>query len=343
MTSKTQSSIKNITMPSLCFLLLSAFLFASCSRGNSDIKIIFDTDFGGDADDLGALAMLNHFQNKGEAELIGVACWNLEKYAVSAIDAVNTYYGNPDIPVSRRLGEFHETSWNHSKVIAENLPHDVTLSNVPDATKMYRKLLSESANHSVVIVAVGPLMNIKSLIDSQADEFSELSGLELINAKVKEFVIMGGNFPTSKNEWNFDGNMPGVTKYVLEKIKLPITFSGAELGDALKTGEVFKDLPKDSPLYLGFYHFGKHAPWMKQKFKGEVYDNATFDQTAVLYAVRKGIGNYWHKVEDGLCVADSIGGNTWVPKINSNHSYLVLDKDIKNMETELEAFMLGNF
>lgn len=315
----------------------------SCSEKPVPVKLIFDTDFGGDADDLGALAMLNHFQNKGEIDLLAVMCWNLEAHAVSAIDATNTYYGNPDIPIGRRIGEAHETPWNHSKVIADNLEHDLNLNNVPDATKLYRQHLSESEDASVVIATVGPLMNIKELIDSKPDEISGLSGLELINTKVKEFVIMGGNFPSSKNEWNFDGNMPGVTKYVLEKISLPITFSGAELGAAIRTGKVFNALPKDSPLYLGFYHFGKHAPWMNHQFKGVIFDNATFDQTAVLYAVRNGVGTYWDKVTNGMCVADTTGGNTWIPKQNSNHSYLVLKKDIAAMESEFEAFMLGEF
>lgn len=309
----------------------------------SQTKIIFDTDFGGDADDLGALAMLNHFQNKGEIELLAVMCWNVEKYAVSAIDAVNTYYGNPDIPIGLRKDNPHETPWNHSKVIAGNLEHDVTYNNAQKATVLYRELLSASEDQSIMLITVGPLMNIKKLIDSKPDAFSPLSGSELIHAKVKEFVIMGGNFPTSKDEWNFNGDMPGVTKYVLENLTLPITFSGAELGSQIKTGEVFNDLPKDSPLYLGFFHFSKHAPWMNHLFKGKIIDNATFDQTAVLYAVRNGLGNYWHKVSDGICIADEAGGNIWKSATNSNHSYLVLDKDIPQMEKELEAFMLGNF
>ena len=116
-----------------------------------------------------------------------------------------------------------------------------------------------------------------------------------------------------------------------------------QLRNSLKTGEVFKKLPKDSPLYLGFLHFSQHAPWIKDQFKGEIFDNATFDQTAVLYAVRNGVGNYWHKVSNGYCLADSTGGNSWVAKDNSNHSYLVLDKPIAEMEQELEAFMLGDF
>ncbi|MGV6830531.1 MAG: nucleoside hydrolase [bacterium] len=314
---------------------------SACAPKQPSVQLIFDTDFGGDADDLGALAMLNHFHNAGEANVMAIMCWNLEKYAVSAIDAVNTYYGNPDLPIATRKGETHETDWNHSKVIADNLPHDLNQTTAPEATQLYRQLLSESEDASVVIVTVGPLQNIKALLDSEPDDYSELSGKDLIHQKVKEFVIMGGNFPSSDNEWNFDGNMPGVTKYVLEQLTLPITFSGAELGRELKTGEVFNELPKESPLYLGFYHFSKYAPWMNHQFKGRIYDNATYDQTAVLYAVKNGLGDYWYKETNGICVADSTGGNQWKTKTNSNHSYLVLDKDVSAMETIFENFMLG--
>ena len=323
--------------------ILCALLFMGCKQVDPPVKLIFDTDFGGDADDLGALAMLNHFQNKGEIDLKAVMCWNLEQYAVSAIDAVNTYYGNPDIPIGLRDGEPHLTPWNHSKPIADKLEHDITYQNASDATPLYRKLLSESDDQGLVIITVGPLMNIKNLMDSKADEYSELDGMDLIRAKVKEFVIMGGNFPSSENEWNFDGDMPGVTKYVLDKLDVPITFLGAEIGAALKTGEVFNELPKDSPLYLGFFHFSKHAPWMNHQFEGKIYDNATFDQTAVLYAIRNGVGTHWERVEGGGCVADSTGGNIWMKGKKSKHSYLKLKKSKEAMETELEAFMLGEF
>ncbi|MEM1409008.1 MAG: nucleoside hydrolase, partial [Bacteroidota bacterium] len=162
--------IQHLTHGSL-FLIGLAFFF-SCTTAppkepvSAPVKLIFDTDFGGDADDLGALAMLNHFQNKGEVDLLAVMCWNVEKYAVSAIDAVNTYYGNPDIPIGLRKPGFHETPWNHSKVLADSLPHDATRDNVPESTKLYRKILAESDNQSLTVVTVGPLLNIKNLIDS---------------------------------------------------------------------------------------------------------------------------------------------------------------------------------
>ena len=315
-----------------------------CGSPYAQKQIIFDTDFGGDADDLGALAMLNHFHNKDEMELVAVMCWNLEQYAASAIDAVNTYYGNPDIPIGLRAGKIEAIDWNHSEILADKLPHDVSYKNIPEATDLYRRLLAQSPKKQMTIVTVGPLMNIKKLIDSEGDAHSPLNGRDLIKAKVKEFVIMGGQFPSGeRREWNFDGNMPGVTQYVLESLDVPITFSGYEIGVNLKTGEVFNDLHQNSPLYLGFYHFSKHAPWMKDQFKGKIFDNSTYDQTAVLYAVRGGVGDYWDRVANGICIPDSEGRNTRKIVDSSQQSYLVLKWPKAQMEAELEKFMLGNF
>lgn len=326
----------------LCLLLLCCKT-PDAKPENTKLPLLFDTDFGGDADDLGALAMLNHFHNQGEIDLLGVMCWNTETYAIPAIDAVNTHYGNPNIPIGLRAGETHETDWNHSKAIASQLPHDAEQANVPESTNLYRQLLSQSADQSVVIVCVGPLMNIKRLLESPSDSISALNGKDLVHTKVKEFVIMGGRFPEGEYEWNFDGGMPGVTMDVLSMIDAPITFSGAELGDNLKTGEVFNQLPKDSPLYLGFYHFSQYAPWTKDQFEERIHDNSTFDQTAVLYAIRGGVGQYWDRVSGGICVADSAGGNRWQIQEESTHSYLVLKMPKSEMEQELEAFMLGTF
>ena len=308
-------------------------------------QIIFDTDFGGDADDLGALAMLNHFQNKAECDLLAVMCWNTEKHAVAAIDAVNTFYGNPNIPIGRRMEAVQITEWNHTKVLTEKLPHDSSYEKTQETTELYRQLLGQAEDQSITLVTVGPLLNIKRLIDSEADTHSSLNGKELIEAKVKEFAIMGGQFPLGeRREWNFDGNMPGITKYVLQHLtNVPVTFLGYEIGVDIKTGEVFNDLPKDSPLYLGFYHFSKNAPWLNHQFQGKIYDNSTYDQTAVLYAVRDGVGQYWTRSENGICLPDDEGRNTWEALDTAKHSYLVLQWPKEKMEVEIERFMLGNF
>jgi len=323
----------------------SLILLAICMNNVfAQVKIIFDTDLGGDADDLGALAMLHNFVDKKECELLAVMCWSTEKYSVPAIDAVNRFYNHPNILIGTRKADVYTDPNNYSKAIADKFPHQLLYENAPDATVLYRQILSSSKNKEITIVAVGPLKNIENLLKSCADSISSLTGKQLIEEKVKEFVIMGGNYPEGRKEWNFDGNMPGVTKYVINKITVPIVFSGFELGVFIVTGEVFNLIDKNSPLYVGFRHFSEFAPWMKGRYKeGEISNNSTFDQTAVLYAVRKGIGLYWDAIGNGKCVPDDNGGNTWVTSKKSKHKYLKLKMDKSLIAKEIEGFMLNEF
>ena len=322
------------------FILLVLLSILSLST-YSQTRIIFDTDFGGDADDLGALVMLHHFVDSKECELMAVMCWSTEKYAVSAIDAVNRYYKHPDIPIGARRDTVQFIDWNYSKAIADHFDHVLNHDKIPDAVTLYRKILAESPDKSLVIVTVGPLKNIEDLMKSEGDAVSLLSGKELIEQKVSEFVMMGGAFPEGKWEWNFAGGMPGVTQYVLSNLDVPITFSGFEVGVQIKTGEVFNRIDADMPLHVGFMHFSKNAPWMKMNFKGEILDNSTFDQTAVFYAVRNGSGFLWDKVSNGICVPDEKGGNTWEETQDSRHSYLQLKMDPEQIAELIEQIMLG--
>ncbi len=324
-------------------MLITILLFFFIAGGSiyAQPKIIFDTDIGGDADDLGALAMLHNFVKRGDCELLAVMSWTVEENAVSAIDAINRFYHHPNIPIGTRKAETFSDENNYNRAITDNFDFKLTYNDVPDAIDLYRKILSQSADSSITVVTVGPLMNIQNLINSESDKYSPLNGSDLISKKVKEFVIMGGQFPKGKDEWNFNGNMPGVTRFVLENLKVPITFSGFEIGVQIKTGEVFNQIDPETPLYQGFFYFSSHAPWIKDQFNGRILDNSTFDQTAVLYAVKGGVEKYWDRIEGGYCEADDYGGNKWVKRKNSNHSYLKLKESSEVMATLIEIIMLN--
>jgi inosine-uridine nucleoside N-ribohydrolase len=334
------------TVKKLFILSIFTLLLACSQATDAPVKIIFDTDFGADADDLGAIAMLHNFHNKGECELLAIMLWNTEQFTVPAIDAINRYYDNPEIAIGVRSHETHTLDWQHARPIAEAFPHELTNKDVPLALDLYRKILSAQPDQSVVIVITGPMANIRDLILSQPDEYSPLTGKELIEQKVKEFSIMGGKFPSGENEWNFNGDMPGVTKFVLENLTVPIVFSGYEIGVQIPTGPRLVEAGKESPLYVGYQYFSIHAPWMKQFYQeGKITPNATYDQTSVLYTVRGGVGEYWDLVENGICVADSTGGNYW-KEINdqpTNHAYLVLKKKPEEMAEIIYSFMLNDF
>jgi hypothetical protein len=329
--------MKKLKISVLAILILSS-LFSF-----SQPKIIFDTDIGGDADDLGALAMLHNYVKRGDCELLAIMIWSTDEYAVPAVDAINRFYLNPNIPIGTRKDPTYTSETNYNKVIADNFEYKLTYNDVPETVELYRKILASATDKSITVVTVGPLLNIQRLLQSKADKYSPLNGSELISKKVKEFVIMGGQFPKGDNEWNFNGNMPGVTKFVLENLKIPIVFSGFELGAKIKTGATFNNIDPETPLYKGFLYFSEHAPWMKDRFKGYILNNSSYDQTAVLHAVNGGVDVLWEKITGGYCEADDKGGNRWVKKADSNHAYLKLIETPEFMAALIEAIMLNRF
>ena len=166
-------------MKSKIALFVFTLLFFSMTSV-SQVKIIFDTDIGGDADDLGALTMLHNFVDRNECDLLAIMSWSTNKYAVPAIDALNRYYNHSKIPIGVRKDGTFESEENYNRAIAENFSYDLNYEDVPDATDLYRKLLSAQEDRSVSVVTVGPLANIKRLIQSKPDKHSPLTGSELI-------------------------------------------------------------------------------------------------------------------------------------------------------------------
>mmetsp|Transcript_82961 Transcript_82961/g.248522 ORF Transcript_82961/g.248522 Transcript_82961/m.248522 type:complete len:155 (+) Transcript_82961:251-715(+) len=78
-----------------------------------------------------------------------------------------------------------------------------------DALIVYRSTLAAAPAASVVLVSIGHMTNLLPLLQSGPDEWSPLSGLELVKRAVRHMVMMGGrrSYPEDANqqEWNFGG------------------------------------------------------------------------------------------------------------------------------------------
>lgn len=81
------------------------------------------------------------------------------------------------------------------------------------------KLTPELIDRSMPVIdeAAMIIMQYEIPVESKGDIHSNFDGKTLISKKVKEFVIMGGQYPEGKKEWNFDGNMPGITNIIKAK------------------------------------------------------------------------------------------------------------------------------
>ena len=133
-----------------CCLVAFCAILSACTASAAPVKIIFDTDVGNDVDDVLALSVLHALQSRGECELLAVTITKPDELAGPFVDAVNTFYGRPGIPI----GYTHAGLTNQpSKFLplAEvkdgkqlRYPHRLKRSSdAPEATMLLRKILSQ--------------------------------------------------------------------------------------------------------------------------------------------------------------------------------------------------------
>ncbi len=286
-------------------------------------SVILDTDIGPDCDDVGAMALLYASAKKYNTNVLGVVSCSSNQYAPGCIDAINKFCGYPDVPVGTyKKGSVLEEDTKYNRYIAENFSESFangTLT-VHDSVSLYRSLLANSQNNSIIIITIGTLNNIAALIESKPDSISPFSGFDLVKNKVYCIVSMAGFFPSGR-EFNIvcDGNS---AKKVFESKIVPIIFSGFEIGESIKTG--FKGLEdskyKDNPLYLAY-----------KLYTGGGMENASFDLTAVQFAFEGEGENYYLSSPGQMSVdTDNNDTNSFVPDENGNQYHMI--KRISDIE-----------
>ncbi len=310
------------------FLLIAIAFFSGWVISAQPVKIIFDTDMESDVDDVGALAMLHGFANQGDAEILATMVCSLNPWSVPATDAINTFCGRPDIPVAavKTLGVYRNSVY--VKTISEQFPQNTGLGeSAPDAVEVYRRILTEQPDSSVVIVTVGYLTNLSYLLQSYPDDISPLSGKELIQKKVKHLVCMGGRYPMEQNIGRF-GNFkpdPQAVQLVANEWPTQIVFTGGgAFADEIPTGKVTFDFQPDSnPISKAYSVFLK-------SWKRNWHHSA--DLIAVYIAVR-GHKDYFQLNTQGYNHIFEDGTMMWrLQPNNPRHHYVSSFKEGVNPE-----------
>ena len=275
------------------------------------VQVIFDTDITGDVDDVLALAMLHTLADRGECDLLAVTVSKINPLTGPFVDAVNTFYGRPDIPIGvTNNAQRRESKYLHLVLEKEQgqfrYPHDVcSNAELPDAVSLLRKTLACCDDRSVVLVQVGLAANLADLLESKADSFSPLSGVELVRRKVRMASVMAGNFePINGNSHYLEANvvngidaMQRLAKNWPEQV--PIVWSGFEIGIAVRYPR--KSIARDFLYYN--HHIVREAYLLHS---GPNHDRPCWDLTSVLYAVRPDRG-YFTLSETGLVQVENDG------------------------------------
>jgi len=294
------------------------------------LKLIFDTDMGNDTDDVMALCMIHALQSRGAVDLLAVTITKDHPQAAAFVDAVNTFYGRPEIPVgvvrggaTPEPGKFNLLADTKNEDGTLRYPHDLmTGGDAPEAVHLLRRLLVSQPDNSVVLVQTGFFTNFRRLLDSPTDAVSQLSGHDLVAKKVKLLSIMAGtfqtvNWDTRHLEYNVVKDVPAAQK-LAKDWPTPVVWSGYEIGMAAtfphETVAKDFDYVKHHPLKEAYYLYS--AP---------DHDRPTWDPTALLYAVYPDRGYF--DLSPGGHVTIEDNGATWFRPAKDGkgpHHFLVM-------------------
>jgi len=308
-------------------LIVALALILSLPAAAGPVKIIFDTDIGNDVDDVLALSVLHALQSRGQCEIIGVTITKPDQLAGPFVNALNTFYGRPEIPIGCIRPSPDEPSGKFLSLVNVKdggklrYPHKLKRgSDAPEPSRMLRRLLSRQPDHSVVVVQVGYFSNLGALLDTSGDNDSPLGGLELVRQKVQFLSVMAGAFQTDLQQKHFlEFN---VIKDIASARKLAaawptlIVWSGAEIGMAAPYPAI--SIERD-------FSYVPHHPAAEAYclYNPPPHERPTWDLTASLYAVLPERG-YFDLSPAGRVTVEADGFTRFTPGAGGRDRFLIL-------------------
>lgn len=287
------------------------------------VDVIFDTDIGGDVDDVLALGLVHALESRGQCRLLAVTITKNDRRAATLADAVNTFYGRGEIPIGIVTDGPDRDPGTHLS-LAEvrddgrlRYPSDVVPDAVPDAVSLLRRTLADRPDGSVVMIQVGLSTNLARLLRSDCDEACPLNGRDLVTRKVRLLSVMAGWFQPVKRklrpEYNVVADIASARALAAEW-PTTIVWSGYEIGTAMRYPQ--ESIDRD-------YSYVAHHPLPEAYRLGfpRPHDRPTWDLTSVLQAVRPDRG-YFGLTAPGRVTIDEAGISTFEPTPDGRHRLL---------------------
>jgi hypothetical protein len=313
--------------------------------------VILDTDFGGDIDDLSAIAVLLWAERVGLVDIIGIVesyprvgtNGNNQYYtSIGALDALCTYFGvdnmafGIDIDYAPTTSNYCGTACTYYHTLYNN-------TDAEDSPNFYRRALASLPDgEKCDVIIIGYTTAFSRFLDSASDAYSPLNGSDLANNKINKLWIVGGQYPNGKVETNLAGGDPtpvaknvNATANVLAKFTGDIIFLGAEQGD-IHTGDILYDNNLTwSMLYKCMNEFmtasfnGGSNAWgyttLEETWKGKDY---AWDPQMVLAACEDSLSSSGYRLIRGTNTIDTdsesptYGENTFTLNTTGNHYYV---------------------
>lgn len=328
---------------SVVVFIASLFVLHGCSEQdlsrNEPVSIILDTDMGSDCDDAGALALLHRYADMGKVEITGcVYSSGKVPYGAGIVEAINIYYGRPDIPIGAYYGD--EVGDPVDKMTAGKLVRDTVAfgnriihnTDTEEQTRLNRKLLATAEDGSITYITIGHTKGLYQLLVSEPDDISPLGGMELVSKKVSRWIALGALRANNDDnyyvrDWNFFFNETApYTKYLVDNF--PGTIYYIDAGSGTMTGRSLKHTPPGNIVRTVY------RDWLWEVSKKTLDDQRpSWDLAAVYFAV-EGTGEFLENRGRGRLEFDIEKGCRW----HTNEHALPVQYFIQQREETDESF-----
>lgn len=299
--------------------------------------VIYDTDMGPDVDDVLALAMLHAYQDQGRIELAAVTVSRNSEAGARYSDAVNTFYGHPDIPIG--IYRADPTGFDDAGLFvstAMSWPHTLDGGRLPDGYKVQRQVLAraEAEGRDVMIIQTGFSGNTAQLLKSGGDEHSSRTGMELVVDTVSLLSIMAGSTDFGIVEFNIERDIDSA-RYLIREWPTRLVLSPFELGNSIH-------YPYSS-ITADYGWVDRHPVREAYEFRDldwhqdapPFYNMKSWDLTSVMYAVEPE-ANWFYVSEAGTVLVDESGKTTFTA--GSGRHY-VLDRHNQYSDQQRQAIV----
>lgn len=270
------------------------------------------TDWGEDCDDVMAARILCNFKKAGKAEICGIAVnYPMKDSAASVYGFLNHEGVCAPVGIEKRFLKT-EGYFKYQSRLSAFAP-DKANDDAEDGIRLYRRALV-NAPERVNIMEIGFLQILSAVLQSQGDDISPLSGIELFKQKVERVWIMGGKWDEQGGkEYNFckDASACKAASEVCALCPAPITFLGWEVGNDVYTGGV--EILKENDLLLG-----------AMCDHGAAKGRASWDPMLVYMALLGDEGAAGYDTVTGTARVDAqTGRNYFEPNENGLHRYVI--------------------
>lgn len=281
----------NIVRVTMMVIMLALLIFLAVPNSTetvnavTPVRVIFETDFTLDVDDVGALAVLHALADNGEAQILAISYNEVSVDAEHALDAVNTWYGRGYIPIGLYSKSLTSPDFGPYILPLAGMAHNINDNTVGTSLSVYQQVLAAQPDNSVTIISVGFLNNLYDLL---------VANPTLVAQKVNKLVVMGG---LNGDDFNFVRHgLVSQTQYVIQN--WPGTLTVTDFGGNTLTGSALTNSHASNPVRQGY------ATW----YGGQPQNRPSWDQVTTLYAVH-GLGSIFNEVTSGT--GSLSNGYTW--------------------------------